>query len=103
MFAILKDKLGDGDIFAEDGTVAEGAINAEISIYDYVAVEFKIMGFTDAHKNIEIAMGAYVITTDGEATEYSYLQAGTPNANENYVFVSYNDVASAQDSEEVTE
>ena len=89
MFAILKDKLGDGDIFANDGTVAEGAINAEISIYDYVAVEFKIMGFTDAHKDIEIAMGAYVITTDGETTEYSYIQRGTPSAGAKYSFISY--------------
>jgi hypothetical protein len=89
MFAILKDKLGNGDIFANDGTVADGAINAEIPIYDYVAVEFKIMGFTDAHKDIEIAMGAYVIATDGESSEYSYIQASKPTEGAKYSFISY--------------
>ena len=44
-------------------------------------------------KDIKLAMGAYVAVTDGEATEYSYLQADTPLENEKYSFVSYNDVA----------
>ena len=45
-------------------------------------------------------MGAYVITTDDESTEYSYLQGDTPNEGEKYFFVSYNDVAKKPSTEE---
>ena len=38
-------------------------------------------------------MVAYVAVTDGETTEYSILQSGTPGENEKYCFVSYNDIA----------
>ena len=41
---------------------------------------------------MKLAMGAYVAVTDGEATEYSYLQPGAPDGNEKYSFVSYNDI-----------
>ena len=34
--------------------------------------------------------------TDGETTGYSYLQFGTPNENEKYCFVSYNDIIGKQ-------
>ena len=92
VFAVLKDRLGVNDVFSEDGTVADGVINAEITNYEFVAFELKIAGFTDEHKDTKFAMGAYVAVTEGEATEYSYMQAGTPNANEKYCFVSYNDI-----------
>ena len=92
VFAVLKDRLGDNNIFGEDGTVIAGAINADITSYEFVAFELKIVGFTDEYKDIKLAMGAYVAETDGETTEYSYLQAGTPAENEKYCFVSYNDI-----------
>ena len=102
VFAVLKDRLGNNDVFAEDGTVAEGVINAEITNYEFVAFELKIVGFTDERKDTKLAMGAYVAVTDGETTEYSYLQSGTPAANEKYCFVSYNDVVGAPSTNEDT-
>ncbi|MBQ4510586.1 MAG: leucine-rich repeat domain-containing protein [Clostridia bacterium] len=101
VFAVLKDKLGTNDIFDENGNTAPNAVTAEVSGDNYVAVEFKITGFTDTYKDLKLAMGAYVIATENEASdgevteskpEYSYLQAGALSENEKYSFVSYNDV-----------
>ena len=109
VYAVLKDKLGTDDIFDENGKANTNAVTAEVSGDNYVAVEFKITGFTDTYKDLKLAMGAYVITTeneasDGEATEskpeYSYLQVGKPNEGEKYFFVSYNDVAKKPSTEE---
>ena len=91
-FAVLKDKLGTDDLFNAKGEVANGAISAEISGNNYVAVELKITGFTDDYKDTKLAMGVYVAVTDGENIKYSYLQAGTPSENEKYSFISYNDI-----------
>ena len=95
VFAILKDRLGDNDVFAQDGTAIEGSINADITSYEFSAFELRIEGFIDEYKDIKLAMGAYVAETDGETTKYSYLQAGTPAENEKYCFVSYNDIANS--------
>ena len=104
VFAVLQDRLGDKDVFSEDGTAADGVINAEITNYGFIAFELKVVGFTDEHKNTKFAMGAYVAVTDGETTEYSILQSGTPNENEKYCFVSYNDIVGAPSTdEEVTQ
>ena len=92
VFAVLQNRLGDNDVFAEDGTVANGVINAEITNSEFAAFELKIIGFTDEHKDTKFVMGAYVTVTDGETTEYFYLQSGTPLENEKYCFVSYNDI-----------
>ena len=96
VFAVSQDRLGVNDVFSEDGTVAEGVINAEITNYEFVAFELKIVGFTDERKDTKLAMGAYVAVTEGEETEYSYMQAGEPNENEKYSFVSYNDIIGKQ-------
>ncbi|MBQ7226678.1 MAG: leucine-rich repeat protein [Clostridia bacterium] len=96
VFAVLQSRLGDNDVFAEDGTVAEGAINADITSYEFALFELKIVGFTDEYKDIKLAMGAYVAVTDGETTKHSYLQSGTPNENEKYCFVSFNDIIGKQ-------
>ena len=104
VFAVLQSRLGNNDVFAEDGTVADGVINADITSYEFVLFELKIVGFTDEYKDVKLAMGAYVAVTDGETTEYSYLQIGTPNDNEKYCFVSYNDiVGNPSTNEEVTQ
>ena len=49
------------------------------------------------------AIGAYTKVIDGENTEYSYMQPGTPNENEKYCFVSYNLVVNMTSDEEVTQ
>ena len=100
VFAALQSKLKDKDVFAEDGTAAEGVISAEITNYQFVAFELKIVGFTDEQKDTKLAMGAYVAVIDGETTEYSYLQSGTPNENEKYCFVSYNSIVNAPSTDE---
>ena len=104
VFAVLQSRLGNNDVFADDGTAAKGVISAEITNYQFVAFELKIVGFTDEQKDTKLAMGAYVAVTDGETTEYSYMQGGEPNENEKYCFVSYNDVVNAPSTdEEVTQ
>ena len=102
VFVVSQDRLGDKDVFGEDGTTAEGVIDAEIKNHEFAAFELKIVGFTGTHKDAKLAMGAYVAVTEGEETEYSYMQVGTPNANEKYCFVSYNDVVGAPSTNEDT-
>ena len=103
VFAVLQSRLGDNDIFSKDGAAAEGAINADITSYEFALFELKIVGFTDEQKDTKLAMGAYVAITDGETTEYSYMQGAEPNEGENYYFVSYNDIAGKPSTEEVTQ
>ncbi|MBO5262337.1 MAG: leucine-rich repeat domain-containing protein [Clostridia bacterium] len=92
-FAASRNALADKDIFGKDGTAEKGVINVEFTNYRFDAFELKIVGFTDAQKDIKFAMGAYVVVTDGETVEYSYLQSDEPNGNEKYCYVSYNDIA----------
>ena len=95
VFAVLKDRLGDNNVFGEDGTAANGVINAEITNYEFLVFELKVVGFTETQKDVKLAMGAYVVVTDGESTEYSYMQGVAPAEGDNYYYVSYNDVISA--------
>ena len=92
VFAVTKERLGNNDVFAKDGTVAEGVVNAEIKNCEFVVFALKLFGFTDAQKDIKLALGAYVSVTYEETTEYSYMQSGTPDENEKYCFASYNDI-----------
>ena len=92
VFAVLKDRLGEQSIFSDDGTVADGVKNADITSYGVSNFELKIIGFTDQYKDIKIVMGAYVATKIGETTEYAYIQGAPANENEKYHFASYNDV-----------
>jgi hypothetical protein len=94
VFVVLKDKLGENDIFGANGEVAEGVVNADITNHDFVAFELKIVGFTDEQKDIKLAMGAYIAVTDNETetTEYSYLQDSAPASGEKYYFASYNEM-----------
>ena len=103
VFAVMKEKLGDSDIFKLDGTVSNGVINAEITGYQFSFVELRIVGFKEEYKDLELAIGAYTKVIDGENTEYSYMQPGTPNENEKYCFVSYNLVVNMTSDEEVTQ
>ena len=96
VFVVSQDRLGDKDVFGEDGTTAEGVIDAEIKNHELAVFELKIVGFTDTQKDVKLAMGAYVAVTDGETTEYSYMQGGELNENEKYCFVSYNDIIGKQ-------
>ena len=94
-FAVAQEKLGTNDIFDENGTVANFAITAEITSYEFSSFELKITGFTDEYKDDKLALGAYVIATDKDGTEYSYIQHGEPKQNEKYVFTSYDEVVNS--------
>ena len=97
VFAVAQEKLGENDIFGSDGEAASGVIFAEITSYDFAAFELKIAGFTDAQKDKDIVMGAYVAVTDENGTAYSYMQVETKGEfNGKYYFVSYNDVVGAK-------
>ncbi len=94
MFAASQNMLGENDIFGENGEVADGALCAEIRNIDFTVFEIKLIGLeTDMQKSAKLALGAYVEVSDGETAEYSYMQVGTPNENEKYCFVSFNDLA----------
>ena len=102
VFAVSQSKLGDNDVFSEDGTAADGVINADLSNQKFDAIQIKVFGFTDTQKDTKLAIGAYVAITDGETTEYSYMQGGKPNENEKYCFVSYNDIVETPSTNEDT-
>lgn len=93
VFVILKDKLGENDIFDKNGQAISGAITAEITNYNFTAFELKILGISSEQKDIKIAMGAYACVSDEEGAEYSYMQAGTPLKGEKYCFISFNEIA----------
>ena len=93
VFAVSQNKLEDKDIFGENGVATEGVVTVDITNQKYALFELKIVGFTDAQKDMKLAMGAYVkATTIDEKTEYSFLQDGTPSENEKYYFASYNEI-----------
>ena len=93
VFAVSKEKLGENEVFAEDGTAASGVICVEISSKEFSAFELTIVGFTDGYKTAKLALGAYVKVTKGDTTEYSYMQDATKGALDGkYYFASYNDV-----------
>lgn len=93
VFAAAKDKIGENEVFDENGTPANGVINSDILNREYVAFELAVTGFKDEHKSIKLAMGAYVAVTKGETTEYFYMQdTSKGELSGNYYFVSYNDI-----------
>ena len=93
VFAVGKEKLGDNEVFAENGTPAGGVISAEISNLEFVAFELAIVGFTDDYKAAPLAMGAFVKVTKDGTTTYSYMQDTTKGEKVgNYYFASYSDV-----------
>ena len=94
-FAVAQEKLGTSDIFSENGAVANGAIAAEITSYEFSSFELKITGFTDEYKDDKLALGAYIITTYDKTCEYSYIQEGAPAQNEKYAFISYDEVVNS--------
>ena len=92
VFAVSQEKIGNSDVFDENGNAISSAITAELTAYAFSTFEIKVVGFADDQKALPLAMGAYVKTTDGDKAEYSYLQSGIPEENEKYCFVSYNDI-----------
>lgn len=89
VFAASQKKLGNSDIFDENGNANAYAITAEIKATEFSVFELKINGFTtDEQKSAQLAIGAYVKVSE----EYSYMQGKAPNDGENYHFTSFNEV-----------
>ena len=89
-YAVAQQRLGENDIFDENGNATAGVISADLTDYDIDVFELKIVGFAENQKDIKLSFGAYV-TEDGKT--YSYLQSNT--AGElvgSYYAVSYNSV-----------
>ena len=90
VFAVLKDRIGNQDIFANDGTPLSETISAELTNHSIVAFELRLLGFDGELRDIELAMGAYVY--DSKENKYSYLQFEAPNEGDKYHFSSYNEI-----------
>ena len=95
VFAVAESKIGNNSIFDENGNVFNGAICADVTEYEFNMVDIKIVGFSDDHKSLPLAMGTYISVTEGPTTEYSYIQNSSPNKDEIYSFVSYNDIVNS--------
>ena len=98
VYAVAQQKLGENDIFDENGNATAGVINADLTSYSVDAFEIKIVGFADTQKDIKLSMGAYV-TEDGKT--YSYMQSD--KAGElvgSYYAVTYNSVIASLEANE---
>ena len=104
VFAGLKDKIGNSDIFDGDGNAASGVIAADITDCSFDLFNLKIVGFTSEQADIKLAIGAYVGTSKNGVAEYTYMQGEEPENGDKYFFASYNDiVAIVVPKEEVTQ
>ena len=97
LFATTKDAIGDKDIVSSNGTLADGAVMAEIPFDSFVALTIKMGGFKDDNqKASEFAIGAYVAVDDPEGKKYSYLQNEKPQDGAKYSFTTYNQITKPQ-------
>ena len=93
VFAVSQTKLGDGDLFTENGGFAEGVLYAYTSSQGFAMFELKVKGFvTDAQKAAKLAIGAFVVLTQGEDVTCSCVQGGAAAQGEKYYFASYNEM-----------
>ena len=96
VFVASQNKLGENDIFDQEGNKTGGVVSVEITSYEFAVFELKVVGFTDENKGSLLAIGAYVKEVDGENAEYSYMQDDTNGEKlGNYYFVSYNSVVNS--------
>ena len=98
VYAVAQQKLGENDIFDENGNATAGVINADLTSYSVDAFEIKIVGFAENQKDIQLSLGAYV-TEDGKT--YSYMQSD--KAGElvgSYYAVTYNSVIARLEANE---
>ena len=94
VFAVSQAKLGENDVFDANGEAVKGAITADLTGYTNAIFEIKVVGFNDENKESLLAMGAYVAETDGENTEYSYMQVTNEDEQSGkYYFICYDDIA----------
>ena len=93
VFAALQSKLGDNDIFDQSGAFRTDVMGVEILRHDFNAFDLKVIGFTEEIMDTKLVVGAYVSVSDGEKTEYSYIQDDTKGEFcGKYYYASYNDI-----------
>ena len=93
IFVALEEKLGANDIFGKDGSLANGALAAEMPKDTYTILNLKIYGFkSDEQKAERMAFGLYVIEANDEDTSYHFVQQNKPSGEDKYYFTSYNAV-----------
>ena len=79
--------IGTEDIVDENGSLSSKVLGMNLTAYSNAAIQIKVTGFTtEEQKNSKIAVGVFVIAKDDESTEVEYLQIGTVNDDEKYVF-----------------
>ena len=94
VFAVSQANLGENDVFNANGEAVKGAVTADLTGYTNAIFEIKVVGFNDENKESLLAMGAYVAETDGENTEYSYMQVTNEDEQSGkYYFICYDDIA----------
>ena len=92
VFAVSQSRLGANDILDENGNMAQGVVGTQIK-GSYSLFEIKVTGIGENQKDTKLALGAYVAVSDGENTEYSYMQdTAKGEMVGNYMLVSYNDL-----------
>ena len=92
VFVASQNKLGENDIFDQEGNKANGVVSVEITNYEFAVFELKVVGFTDENKDKALAMGAYAAVTTEGTTEYVYMQDSEPDDGEKYSYVTYNGI-----------
>ena len=92
VFVASQNKLGENDIFDQEGNKANGVVSVEITSYEFAVFELKVVGFTDENKDKALAMGAYAAVTTEGTTEYVYMQDSEPDDGEKYSYVTYNGI-----------
>lgn len=100
VFAVLKDNIGNSDVFDENGEAQKGVVAADITNGGYNIFNLKIVGFTEEQKSVKLAIGAFVAVKSDASVEYSYIQDGIPQENEKYYFASYNDLKGTDNDSE---
>ena len=93
VFAVLGSKIGNDELFKEDGSLTTKSICADLTNEALNSVTFKIGGFEqEEHKSLELAMGVYTKETVNNKAKYSYLQASKAAENQKYSLISYNNI-----------
>lgn len=92
VFAVSQSKLGENDIFDENGNAANGVISVELTKYEFLVFDLKLVGFNVENEHKKFAMGAYIQVTDGETNEHSFLQEKDPDDGEKYYFASFTEM-----------
>ena len=96
VFAVLKERLMENDVFDSEANASSGVIAAEFSSHKFFSFSLKITGFNEDQKDVKIAIGAFVREISDEEIKHAYFQRTKPADGEKYSFISYNDVKPKQ-------